>query len=1187
MKFKQIVMIVLVILALILTAKAALGAIEVTSSQPEAVESITTTHQITTSLSNNASFELIKLDNKEQGEFSLTPEGLFIYTPNAGTRNAQFVILIKDRSAVEPNLTYNLLFTVNPALRIEDLKVNDVAKNSFDSVNDVVPGTTLTFDFTVHNYLNDYIENLQVTAYTETSASYKALPGFSGELELEQPYLSADDEQVLTKTYTIPQTLAEGKYIAQFKVSGSDVDGNDYEEIQTIWVNVVRAPHQLTVGTVQVGSLTCSPQKKLSLTIPVANIGSTSEFVTLKIDGEIEASQAVTINSRETKNVVFQITPGQVLGDNDLTLSVFRTSLPGVDFYGLNEELALNPITVSIGNCAPVFVTPNSQFADGNSLINMIEDVPKTLDFGSLVTDVDSADLTFTVLDTTHLTFAQDANKVLTITPSADWSGRETFIINVNDGTNPAVSKQVTVVVARNPSDDLPTIEEITAVEEFIKDTETATLAVMVQNPDAQVLTYNWYVDNVAVAGQSLNSFTFRGNSYAGGNHNIRVAVTYPGQTVALGETWEIRVIDRPTDGAAFGAATQISQATNPASVSGLVLENTNGKIVFTQNVDLSDIEQLAPVVTIQNNLVSVDSVNAQGLNRPATISVYNTNFQRPVIMKRNSFDDGVGILSDNLLELETKSYTIRMMEYDITPSYVGSDGVRFTVNGEITSKLNEGETYVLVSGLRIGVSEILYQPFAGGIRSVTFFLEAPGTDHSANQFVSCPATECQLVSNVGGVVTFTVTHFSSYQIVEQPTYGLEVTPAEAYVSQIERDQDGTINLTLKNIGANTLSGLTYEFVSVNAKYNARLTGLPATSALNQVDTLQLTVNMPADEAAGKHSIGSLKIKSNGIEKSVPVYISPKSFLTVTKTEVNSAKGKLELDAVNKIKVTVKNDYTQEIEGIKVTVKILDVDDETLEEESEEFSLNSGSERSTTLSFDLKSLDLDKSSYNVETTVEGTGTNDNSKHVTTETKNVDVDRARHDIVIAKAELSAETLSCSRQTSLTVDIRNQGKDNEDKVAIKVTNSALKILKEKTAIELDDFSGGDNEYSTKFNLDLTGVAPGAYTLTVDVLRDGTSEDTEDLTFTVGACSQAQASTQTGTATTSTLSGQSLATQIQQGLQQRTTTAQPVTPAPPAVSTSSFRNSDVYTPVLGIMGVLLFLAIVMGLVVLLKRQ
>ncbi|MBU1876116.1 MAG: hypothetical protein ABH824_01435 [Nanoarchaeota archaeon] len=84
-----------------------------------------------------------------------------------------------------------------------------------------------------------------------------------------------------------------------------------------------------------------------------------------------------------------------------------------------------------------------------------------------------------------------------------------------------------------------------------------------------------------------------------------------------------------------------------------------------------------------------------------------------------------VGATSDTLLEGESKTYSVGDKTFDVTLSYVDSTYAKFIVNGESTNKISDGSTYVLKDKTEIGVSDVLYQGYAGGIHSASFFLGA------------------------------------------------------------------------------------------------------------------------------------------------------------------------------------------------------------------------------------------------------------------------------------------------------------------------------------------------------------------------------------------------------------------------------------------------------------------------------
>lgn len=83
------------------------------------------------------------------------------------------------------------------------------------------------------------------------------------------------------------------------------------------------------------------------------------------------------------------------------------------------------------------------------------------------------------------------------------------------------------------------------------------------------------------------------------------------------------------------------------------------------------------------------------------------------------------GASKDTMLEKQTKTYTIAGKDYEVTLNFVDSDEAQFVINGQTTRKLKDGDTDKLADGTTVGVTDILYQDYAGGIHSATFFLGA------------------------------------------------------------------------------------------------------------------------------------------------------------------------------------------------------------------------------------------------------------------------------------------------------------------------------------------------------------------------------------------------------------------------------------------------------------------------------
>ncbi len=114
------------------------------------------------------------------------------------------------------------------------------------------------------------------------------------------------------------------------------------------------------------------------------------------------------------------------------------------------------------------------------------------------------------------------------------------------------------------------------------------------------------------------------------------------------------------------------------------------------------------------------------------------------------------------------------------------------------------------------------------------------------------------------------------------------------------------------------------------------------------------------------------------------IYLSAKSFLTIERVEINGkTSGELKIDEENDVEVTVKNDYTEDMEDVEVTVTILDVDGDDLDE-SEEQDINAGRDEDFKVNFDISDEDIDKNEHTIEILVEGVA-DDGSRHEITET----------------------------------------------------------------------------------------------------------------------------------------------------------------------------------------------------------
>lgn len=406
------------------------------------------------------------------------------------------------------------------------------------------------------------------------------------------------------------------------------------------------------------------------------------------------------------------------------------------------------------------------------------------------------------------------------------------------------------------------------------------------------------------------------------------------------------------------------------------------------------------------------------------------------------------------------------------------------------------------------------------------------------------------------------------------------VSVSDILFDQVDRGNNVTVTVTVSNTGNTAaLTGVTSELLNVNSRYQASIIGtLPATIAPGASATVQLQVFVPLSEDSGNENIGSFRVNTHEGTQTKTITINPKSYLTIDRVRVNDeSSGKFNLENVNTFDVKVSNDFTEDLENVVVTVKVLDVDGDDIEEESDSFDINNGDHEDIPVEIDLRGESVSEDEYTVEVTVEGEDSKDGGKHTATEELTVKVDRESHKVVIRSASLTNNILENSGATTVLVTVENIGKHDEDNVEVRVHNSALNVDMNKNDIELDKASGSDNEYKSRFNLNLQDAKEGTYTLTVEVLRDGDVEDTEELTLEVR--DSGKASTVKNEVVTDNTAADQLKENLLVQLQQHAEAKK--------VTETSFRESNMYLYLLGGLTALVFVAVVMAVGVLVIRK
>jgi len=414
----------------------------------------------------------------------------------------------------------------------------------------------------------------------------------------------------------------------------------------------------------------------------------------------------------------------------------------------------------------------------------------------------------------------------------------------------------------------------------------------------------------------------------------------------------------------------------------------------------------------------------------------------------------------------------------------------------------------------------------------------------------------------------------------------LEKIPAALTVSDIlfdnvKQGEETTVQFTVKNTGSSdVITGLGFT-LNISSAYNAAFVGtLPTTIAPGAEKTITLKVTPPVGESFSKHSIGTVAVTAdNGLSVTKDVSLLLESCLSISSIEVNGkSSGDLSLEEENEVEVKIENVCDFNLENVEITVTILDVDGDDIDDNVEVDKLKHNDDTTETFTFDLSGEEIDAESYEILVEVTGEDADDNDiEYGAEESKTFDVDVENHKVVIRKAELSSSTLQCSEFNSIDVSIENIGKEDEDDVEIRVFNKELGIDLKRTELELDNIFDSDNDYKTSFDLPLDNAKAGTYNIQVSVLRDGDLEETKTVELKILSCG----STPTG-AVTDDLSDleQQLKDQLAQQLNQDNTQVKTVTD-------NSFRQSSNYVYLLGALTVLIFIALILALSVLVVKK
>jgi len=198
-----------------------------------------------------------------------------------------------------------------------------------------------------------------------------------------------------------------------------------------------------------------------------------------------------------------------------------------------------------------------------------------------------------------------------------------------------------------------------------------------------------------------------------------------------------------------------------------------------------------------------------------------------------------------------------------------------------------------------------------------------------------------------------------------------------------------------------------------------------------------------------------------------------------------------------------------DIEDINIEAILAEIDDgDDIEEDTDINRLRAEDKETVELMFEIP-LAVEEGTYDLDINIDAEDEDGNDQGFDFGF-NVKVDKKSHEIIIQRAELTKDTVSCTRDTRLEVKIMNIGARDEDEVELEVKNEQLGINMRKTNIpELESDPDGDNEYETSFDLSIDEDAvAGTYPLALIVYFSGdVHSDAVDVDLVVQDCAAKQ--------------------------------------------------------------------------------
>ena len=348
-----------------------------------------------------------------------------------------------------------------------------------------------------------------------------------------------------------------------------------------------------------------------------------------------------------------------------------------------------------------------------------------------------------------------------------------------------------------------------------------------------------------------------------------------------------------------------------------------------------------------------------------------------------------------------------------------------------------------------------------------------------------------------------------------QNSISISAKPTKAISTSFVITNNGTTNLTSLTSTLSTSELSTFN-ISISPSSFDLTTG--ATQTVTVTGTVPEDVNTRLSPFSG-----SIVVSNAAVSKSVTLDLTAESQLVIDSVKVvvdgdsdSVDDGDTVRDVKPGSKIIIKGDieniFTDDeditIEDVEVEITGNDLDDDDdLEEEDDLGDIDADEKESFRIEFTLEE-DIDEDEY--EITIEVTTDDENgAKHSAEIEFTLDVEKDKHDIVIQRSSVSPSKISCARTATINVNLKNQGRTDEDEVVLRIESPDLDIDLDDVSIpELEEGTGSDTEISKSYSFKIKDdVAVSTYPVTIKAYYDtDTLSDIEAVDIVVDECARA---------------------------------------------------------------------------------